>query len=122
MEYANNSCRILVVDDNRDAAEMVALLFASFGHITATAFDGVEAIAVATRFLPDVVFLDINLPNKDGCETAIELRMHSSCGKAKLIALTAIGDAAGLTRIRNTGFDALLCKPVSVDDLLMSIG
>ncbi len=80
--------RILVVDDNRNVAESVAILLRQSGHDVRTAHDGLEAVPMAATFRPDVVLLDIGLPNIDGYETARQLRQQSGGNDVTLIALT----------------------------------
>ncbi len=113
--------RILVVDDNEDGAEMLAALLARRGHETRTAFDGEQALRIAPGFAPDIVFLDIGLPDIDGHEVARRLRADPVTGGATLVALTGWGGEADKQRTREAGFDAHLTKPVdaaTVDEVL----
>jgi PAS domain S-box-containing protein len=102
--------RVLVVDDNRDAAETLALLLRSAGHEVCLAYDGVEALAAAEGFGPEVAFLDIGLPGLDGYEVARRLRQRP--GKLLLVAVTGYGQEEDRRRAHAAGFDRHLVKPV----------
>lgn len=112
------SRRVLVVDDNADAADLVAALLEAHGHFTATAYGGQDALDVAECFAPDVVFLDINMPGMDGYQAATLFRQRPVGARAKLVALTALSDATAKARIASVGFDAHLIKPASLESLL----
>jgi signal transduction histidine kinase/DNA-binding response OmpR family regulator len=104
--------RILVVEDNADVAETTATLLALAGHEVALAKDGLQALQLATEFLPDVVLLDIGLPLMDGYEVARRLRQMPQTAAALLIALTGYGQKGDRQRGREAGFDGHLLKPV----------
>jgi PAS domain S-box-containing protein len=107
-----HSLRILVVDDNADAATSLSELLRMDGHQTQPALSAEDALSLAQTFSPDVVLLDIGLPRMDGYEVARRLR-HSLLRKgATLIALTGYGQANDRERARVAGFDAHLVKPV----------
>jgi PAS domain S-box-containing protein len=110
--------RILVVDDNRDAAETLAFLLRSRGQEVRIAYDGVSALKLADSFQPEVVLLDIGLPGMDGCEVARQLRQFPGLEKVRLIALTGYGQEGDHRRSREAGFDRHLVKPVDPDRLL----
>jgi signal transduction histidine kinase len=109
--------RILVVDDNRDAAELMAEALAASGHETRVAFDGPEALEVAAAFAPEVALLDIGLPVMDGYELARRLREHSGGDRLRLVAVTGYGQSKDRERSRAAGFDEHLVKPVDLDHL-----
>ena len=109
--------RILVVDDNRDAADSLAELLALMGHQTQTAYDGLEALAVAAVFKPDVTLLDIGMPKLNGYETCRRMRQQAWGENMVLYALTGWGQDADQQRSQAAGFDAHLVKPVNFDDL-----
>jgi PAS domain S-box-containing protein len=107
------SLRILVVDDNRDSADSLALLLRETGHTVETAYDGVEALAAARRFAPAVVLLDIGLPGMDGYEVARSLRREP--GRVPLlVALTGYGQDDDRARALEAGFDEHLVKPANL--------
>lgn len=104
--------RILVVDDNRDAAHSLALLLQLRGHETQTAFDGFEAVEAAARFEPDVVLLDIGLPKLDGYGACVRIREQAGKRRVVMIALTGWGQDEDRERSARAGFDAHLIKPL----------
>jgi signal transduction histidine kinase len=114
--------RILVADDNGDAAGSLALRLELAGHEVRTAQDGLEALAVARTFEPQVVLLDLGMPAMDGYETARHLRRLSWGKDARLIALTGWGQQQDRQRTAEAGFDVHLVKPVSELDLFQAIG
>lgn len=106
------SRRILVVDDNVDAATMLAMMLDLLGHDTSTAFTGEAALAVSEQFRPDIVFLDIGLPGISGYEAARQFRAHPLLKDTFLIALTGWGGEDDRRRSSEAGFNAHLTKPV----------
>jgi signal transduction histidine kinase len=114
--------RILVADDNHDAAEALSLQLQLAGHDVRTAHDGAEALAVATAFDPDIVLLDLGMPKMDGYEAARRLRVRSTEGrKLTLIALTGWGQQQDRDRTADAGFDAHLVKPVAEAQLFRAL-
>ena len=116
--------RILVVDDNVDAAETMVMLLDLSGHDARAAFGGQEALDVALAFRPDVVFLDIGLPGMNGYEVARRLLAYPATASAKLIALTGWGTEDDIRKSKMAGFHAHLTKPVdpeAVDGLLAKL-
>jgi PAS domain S-box-containing protein len=106
------SRRLLVVDDNVDAAESLALMLRLSGHEVRTAHDGATAIHLAADFLPQFVLLDIGMPGMDGYETGRRIRQVHGLENVALIALTGWGQEEDRTRTDNAGFQAHLVKPV----------
>jgi CheY-like chemotaxis protein len=106
------SCRVLVVDDNVDSAESLAMLLTMFGHNVRTAHDGEAALETAIDWRPEVVLLDIGLPGLDGYEVAKRMRRLPALGDVVLVALTGYGQDADRQRSREAGFDRHLVKPV----------
>ena len=106
--------RVLVVDDNVDSARSLALLLQSFGHDTAMAHDGLQALAAAGSFKPDLVLLDIGLPGIDGYEVARLLREDWPTGSMVLVAVTGWGSEEDKRRAKLAGFDHHLTKPVRI--------
>lgn len=110
--------RVLVVDDNRDAAESLAQLLTHSGHDTRVAYDGREALQVSESFRPDVMLLDIGMPELSGYEVARRVR-HQPWGKgALLIALTGWGQEEDRSMSQQAGFDAHFVKPVEYKELM----
>jgi PAS domain S-box-containing protein len=109
--------RILVADDNEDSANSLALILRMLGHETKTANDGVQALALAETFAPDVALLDIGMPKLNGYETARRIRQMPSGAKMLLIALTGWGQDEDRRRSVDAGFDAHIVKPVNVAEV-----
>jgi len=109
--------RLLVVDDNRDAAESMSMLLEMWGHEVAFAYDGPSAIETAQQWGPEAVFLDIGLPGMDGYEVAERLRELPQAKDAVLIAITGYGQEDDRRRSRRAGIDHHLVKPVAPDAL-----
>jgi PAS domain S-box-containing protein len=109
------SFRVLVVDDNTDAAESLSDLLQLGGHITRVASDGDQAIRMAQEFLPHLVFLDIGIPGKNGYEVARTLRSTPGMEQVMLAALTGWGAEEDRVRSRDAGFDHHLTKPAELD-------
>ena len=116
------SLRILVVDDNRDAADSLAMLLRTSGNDIRTAYDGAEAVQLANDFEPEVVLLDIGLPNMDGHEVAQRIRQEPWARRTCLIAVTGWSDEADRARSRAAGFDHHLVKPLDTSHLAQLLG
>jgi PAS domain S-box-containing protein len=110
--------RILVVDDNADSADSLALLLRLSGHEVATAFDGGAAVSMAASFAPDVILLDLGLPVLNGYEAAERIRSAQGARRPLLIALTGWGQEDDRRRSREAGFDCHLVKPVDPLELI----
>jgi CheY-like chemotaxis protein len=115
--------RVLVVDDNTDAAESLGVLLEMEGHAARICHTGRDALAAAPAFAPDIVFLDIGLPDLSGYDVARQLRNMPAGEKALLVALTGWGTQEDRQRTRDAGFDRHLTKPAeltAVEELLRS--
>lgn len=110
--------RVLVVDDNRDAAASLALLLETMGNDVRTAYDGEQAAAVASEFHPDVALLDIGMPTLDGYEAARRIRRESNGRPVRLVALTGYGQESDRRKSQEAGFDRHLVKPLRPQVLL----
>ncbi|MGK4004433.1 PAS domain S-box protein [Sorangium sp. So ce1036] len=119
---AASARRILVVDDNADAAESLVMLLEALGHEVRMARDGHEALETVAAFQPELVLLDIGLPGMDGYEVARRLRACPGLAGARLVALTGYGQDEDRRRSREAGFDHHLVKPISQKVLLPLIG
>jgi PAS domain S-box-containing protein len=109
---SSHKCRILVVDDLRDAADSMATMLRVIGHETRTAYDGLEAVQTAAAFRPHVVLLDIGLPKINGYEAARRIRSEPWGRNVALVALTGWGQEEDKQRSVEAGFDHHLTKPV----------
>jgi CheY-like chemotaxis protein len=113
-ERPRASLRVLVVEDNLDAAQALAELLTMQGHVAATAHDGASALGLAQALRPAVVLLDICLPDIDGYEVARRIRATDVLAHVRLIAVTARDASEDARRARQAGFDGYLTKPVSI--------
>ena len=109
--------RILVVDDNVDSAESLAVLLRLVGHEARTVFDGRQVLVAAEAYRPELVLLDIGLPGIDGYELARRLRLEPWAGQTKLVALTGYATEEDRRKAEAAGFDHHLVKPVEFETL-----
>lgn len=110
--------KVLVVDDNVDAALTLSMLIEMVGHEVRTAFDGLEALDVAARFLPEAVLLDLGMPRMDGLQACRRLRAEPWGAPMAVIAVTGWGNEADRLNTLEAGFDQHLVKPVEPDIIL----
>lgn len=109
--------RVLIIEDLRDSAEMMAMLVSTLGHHAKYVTDPLQAIAVAREFQPDVIFVDISMPGLNGWQVARLLRQEPGFGDTQIYALTArYGDEASAVSSAS-GFDQHFIKPIAVDRL-----
>ncbi|WP_312486721.1 hybrid sensor histidine kinase/response regulator [Massilia timonae] len=109
--------RILVADDNADAADTLSLVLREKGHEVHVAYGGEDAVRMGTSIVPDLVFLDLGMPHIDGYEAARALRALPALAEARLVALTGWGAQEDRARTRAAGFDAHLLKPAMPEAL-----
>jgi CheY-like chemotaxis protein len=114
-------CRVLVVDDNRDAAEITALLLAAYGADARHVYDGASALAMAMEFKPHVMLLDIGLPDVDGFTLCRELRSAAWAGDMALLAISGWGQPEDIQRSFEAGFERHLIKPIESLALIKAI-
>ena len=116
---------VLVVDDNVDAAQSLAILLEASGHTVYLAHDGIAALDAVYRHRPQVLLLDVGLPKLDGCEVAARLRQDPTLTGLVIVAMTGYGQQADRDRTRRAGFDQHLVKPVditTVEQILANAG
>jgi CheY-like chemotaxis protein len=104
--------RVLIVDDNEDSANSLAIILRLGGHETTSVYTAADALACAAEFKPDVVLLDIGLPEMDGYEVAQQLREIPGLRDIRLVAVTGYARSEDRRRSREAGFDDHLVKPV----------
>ena len=109
--------RVLVVDDNQEAADTLVELIDCLGAEARAAYDGEQALRVAIEYLPTVAFLDIGMPGMDGYELAARLRAMPALSDMKLVALTGWGQSGDRQKIAKAGFDEHLVKPAHIDQI-----
>jgi signal transduction histidine kinase len=114
--------RVLIVDDNEDAAELLSEILTSLGHLTRLAHDGVQALKIAPDFRPDIALLDIGLPVMDGFELARRIRADPQLSGMRLVAITGYGQPEDRRRSKAAGFDEHLVKPVQFEALEAALG
>jgi CheY-like chemotaxis protein len=108
---------ILVVDDNRDAADGLARLIAGFGYPVQAVYDGEQAVAVAATFAPDMALIDIGMPGLDGFETVKQIRKQRAAAQVILVAVTGRSDDEDKRRAYECGFDLFEPKPLGIEKL-----
>lgn len=109
--------RVLVVDDNRDAADSLALVADGLGAQVEVVYDGEAALAILGRFRPDVVLLDLGMPGMDGFEVAARIRRLPDGRAITLVAVSGWGQAEDRRRTLEAGFDHHLIKPARIADI-----
>jgi PAS domain S-box-containing protein len=109
--------RVLVVDDNRDSAESLAILLRAMGHDVRIAHAGLQGIEIARQFLPEAIFMDLGMPRLNGYDTTQRIRQEPWGQQIFIVALTGWGQATDRIRSQEAGCDAHLVKPVSLPDL-----
>lgn len=114
--------RLLIVDDNRDAADSLALLLGLEGHEVRVAYAGRPAIEVAHEFKPELAILDLGLPDLSGYDVARLLRQDPALARIELIALTGWGQEEHRKRALEAGFDHHVTKPVDLEQLARLLG
>jgi len=115
---STNKTRVLIVDDNEDAAEMLSLLLESQGHEVWVCHHASDALSRAKQSSPTILFLDIGLPDMDGYELARRLRLLPETARSLLVAVTGYGQPQDKERALQAGFDHHLVKPVKLGDVL----
>jgi CheY-like chemotaxis protein/two-component sensor histidine kinase len=116
------SRRVLIVDDNADAARTLAILVKHYGHEVQTASDGASALEAAHIFKPVIIFLDIGMPGMNGYELARRLRADPATKEVVLVALTGYGQEEDRRRSLEAGFDDHAIKPVDLERLTQILG
>jgi PAS domain S-box-containing protein len=109
--------RVLVVDDDADAADSIAMLLRLDGHVVEVAYTSLAGLEAASRFGPDAILLDIGLPRMNGYEVARRLRANPALRDARLLALSGFGRVEDRERSRAAGFDDHLVKPATLEEL-----
>ena len=124
LKQSDADVRVMVVDDNADAADSLSLLLKASGHEVRTAYDGLSALEVAIEFQPNVVLLDIGLPGINGYEVAKRLRSQPDFSRTVLVALTGYGTETDKQLSMDAGFNHHLVKPASfskVKEILFTV-
>lgn len=106
--------RVLIVDDHRDGADSLGLLVEELGHDTHVTYGGRQALDVATAFRPDLMLIDLAMPDLDGCSLVKRLREAPAFAQTRIVAITGHGDEEHKTLALTAGFDAVLVKPITL--------
>jgi len=114
---ASQPLRVLIVDDNHDAADSLSLLLATRGHHTRTVYEGAAALDAAADFQPDTIFCDLGMPVISGFDVAARLRSDSRYPPSVLVAVTGWGTDQDKRRALEGGFDLHITKPIAIEDL-----
>ena len=112
-----SALRVLVIDDDKDVADSLAMLLEVLGCDVRTAYSGTGGVSLVSDFQPRIVFLDIGMPGMNGYETARRIRSEPAGRRAQVIALTGWGQDLDKKHTREAGFDRHLIKPADIDIL-----
>lgn len=117
MSTPNLQRKVLIIDDNFDAAEMLCTLLCMRGHCASFEIDGPSGIAAAKSVVPDLILLDIGMPLMDGFQVANEIRNSPELASCMVVALTAWNDEQTKAKAYSSGFHAHIAKPTSMERL-----
>lgn len=109
--------RVLIVDDNRDGADALGLVVEAFGNQVHVTYGGTQALDVATAFRPDLMLIDLAMPDMDGCHLVRHFRQLTAFAHTKIVAITGHVDNGHRALAKKAGFDAVLAKPVALKDI-----
>lgn len=107
--------RVLIIDDNDDAAQLLAMFIGALGHVAQVANDGRNGLALAASFMPEIVFLDLGMPGMSGFDVAPRLREIAGLERVYIAALTGWNDARTRAQVAACGFDRHLTKPAAIE-------
>jgi CheY-like chemotaxis protein/uncharacterized protein YbcI len=117
MPATDKTLRVLVVDDNRDGADALGLLLEELGNQVHVTYGGTKALQVATAFRPDLMFVDLVMPDLDGCSLIRRVRQISAFAQTKIVAITGQKDDEHKVLAMKAGFELVLSKPVALTDI-----
>lgn len=121
MENLEGKRCILVIDDNREAANLLVQMLQICGHDSAAVYNGIDGLVAAARLLPDIILLDLAMPGTNGFEILKILRQTPATQNASVVAFTASYDTATRQRASLAGFDFHLAKPASIGRIMQII-
>ena len=113
----DNTLRVLIVDDNRDGADALGLLVEALGNQVHVTYGGTQALDVANTFQPDLMLIDLVMPDVDGCDLAIQLRRIPAFKETKIVAITGLKDEKHRVLAMKAGCDLVLIKPAALADI-----
>ncbi len=117
MPTTEKTLRVLIVDNNRDGADALGLLAEALGNQVHVTYGGTQALEVATSFRPDLMLVDLVMPDMDGCSLATRIRQLPDFANTKMVAITGLKDHKYMDLATQAGFDAVLVKPASLADI-----
>src|SRR4029453_6682938 len=117
MPMTDTTRRVLVVDDNRDGADALGLLIEALGNHVHVTYGGTKALEVATAFHPDLMLVDLEMPEMDGCGLVVRLRQIPAFAQTRIVAVTGHKDEEHKSAAMKAGFDATLFKPVTLPEI-----
>ena len=117
MPTTEKTLRVLIVDDNRDGADALGLLVEALGNQVHVTYGGTQALAVATTFCPDLMFIDMLMPDMDGCSLVLRIRQIPAFAQTKIVAITGQKDNEHKAKAMKAGFDAYLVKPATLEEI-----
>jgi len=118
---SENKRRILIADDNADAASSLALILQMQGHETLTAANGREAVEHAATFRPDIIFMDVGMPHMDGLEATRQIRAQPWGNAIVIVALTGWGQEGDRRQTREVGMDLHFVKPINLEGITAAL-
>ncbi len=113
----DKTLRVLIVDDNRDGADSLGLLVEALGNQVHVTYGGTQALDVANAFQPDLMLIDLVMPDVDGCDLASQLRRMPAFKETKIVAITGLKDEKHRVLAMKAGFDLVLVKPAALADI-----
>ncbi len=117
MQTIDKSLRVLIVDDNRDGADALGLLVEALGNQVHVTYGGIQALDVATAFQPDLMLIDLVMPDIDGCDLATQLRRIPAFKQIKIVAITGLKDERHRVQAMKAGCDLVLTKPTALKEI-----
>lgn len=122
MQTADKTLRVLIVDDNRDGADALGLLVEALGNQVHVTYGGTQALDVANAFQPDLMLIDLVMPDIDGCDLATQLRRIPTFKETKIVAITGLKDEKHRALAMKAGCDLVLVKPAALADIKAVLG
>ena len=117
MPTTEKTLRVLIVDDNRDGADALGLVVEELGNQVHVTYGGAKALEVATAFRPDLMLVDLAMPDMDGCSLVKRFRQIPAFARTKIVAITGHADEGHKSLAMKAGFDAVLFKPVALKEI-----
>jgi CheY-like chemotaxis protein/uncharacterized protein YbcI len=117
MPTTEKTVRVLIVDDNRDGADALGLLVEALGNQVHVTYGGTQALDVATAFRPDLILVDLLMPDMNGCDLVMQLRQMPAFAHTKIVAFTGLKDEGHKTLAKKAGCDSVVVKPAALTEI-----